>query len=163
LYTRPLQAPPLFCVALSRETSAWAGGWADGLLTTAGDPVSTQEKMAIFRENGDDGKPVYVQFAFSYGATEKEALAGAWHQWRSNMLPAASLAGLYKTAHFDAAGDKISMEEVAEKITVVTSMGQLHDIISVYKELGAERIILHNVNKGQETFINDFGRYKDKI
>ena len=36
LYTRPDVQPLLFCAAVSDETAAWAGEWADGLLTTAG-------------------------------------------------------------------------------------------------------------------------------
>jgi len=81
-----------------------AGSWADGLLTTAGQRAETQEKITAFKENGGAGKPVYVQFAFSYARSREEAVAGAWHQWRSNMIPADAMGGLYKPEHFDAAG-----------------------------------------------------------
>ena len=79
LYTIPENQPLLLCAALSEETSKWAGSWADGLLTTAGDLDDINKKISAFNENGGTGKPVYLQFAFSYARTKQKAASEAWH------------------------------------------------------------------------------------
>lgn len=159
LYTLPAQKPLLFCAALSEDTSRWAGSWADGLLTTAGSNEETVKKITAFEQNGGQGKPVYLQFAFSYDLSKEEAIKGAWEQWRSNIIAADKLADLYKPEHFDRAAEDIPAHEVAEKIPIITSMQQLYEEIQRLAGLRVDRIILHNINVKQEAFIEDFGKF----
>jgi len=49
LYTLPSHLPALFCAALSLETAAWTGSWADGLLTTAGSEDEVLRKKRRLR------------------------------------------------------------------------------------------------------------------
>jgi coenzyme F420-dependent glucose-6-phosphate dehydrogenase len=156
LYSLPAQKPPLFCAALSEQTSAWAGAWADGLLTTAGTNEEIMKKISAFRGNGGEGKPVYIQFAFSYARTKVEAGKAAWEQWRSNLISPDKLADFYKPEHFDKAAENISEEEVLEKIPAITSMKQLHEEIERLAATDVDRIVLHNVNTAQEAFIDAF-------
>ncbi len=88
LYTLPAKIPILLCAALSKETSGWAGSWADGLLTTGGPIEEVREKISAFQANGGKGKPVYLQYSFSYSNSKEEAIEGAYDQWRSAILPA---------------------------------------------------------------------------
>ena len=157
LYTIPAQKPLLLCAALSDETSKWAGSWADGLLTTAGSREDTERKLDLFRNNGGAGKPCYVQYSFSYGKTENEAIDGAWDQWRSNQVSSDALADFYKPEHYDAAAANITKKDIAEKIILITKPEQLMEKLSAYKGLGIDRISLHNVNTNHEFFIEDFG------
>ncbi|AXY72717.1 TIGR03557 family F420-dependent LLM class oxidoreductase [Paraflavitalea soli] len=159
LYSLPIYLPPLFCAAVSATTARWAGPWADGLLTTAQEPAVTWEKVAAFRDNHGADKPVHLQFAFSYARNREEALMGAWDQWRSNLAPPEKLTTLYKPEQFDETGKDISPEEVAGKVPIFTDIEQLMERVAAYEQPGVTRIILHNVNRLQEGFIEDFGNY----
>jgi coenzyme F420-dependent glucose-6-phosphate dehydrogenase len=161
LYTLPKLMPLLFCAALSVETSGWAGTWADGLLTTAGSAEEMRSKYEAFNNNGGEGKPVYMQYAFSYGHTREEAVKGAFHQWRSNIVSPEKLADLYKPEHFDKAAAEINMDEFEQKINIITSIQELFTKADELEKLGVTRIILHNINLDHEEFLKDFAAYRD--
>jgi coenzyme F420-dependent glucose-6-phosphate dehydrogenase len=161
LYTRPSVQPLLFGAAISKETCGWVGQWADGLITTADTDIeSTRNKIAAFQINRGQGKPVYLQLGFSYARSEKDALEGAWDQWRSNILPREKLASFHRVEEFDKAGKTTTREEVAEAIPIFTSMHKLNAKIEELKYLNPRRIILHNINRLQEEFISDYGFFR---
>jgi probable non-F420 flavinoid oxidoreductase len=160
LYTLPSIKPLLFCVAISEDTCAWAGQWAEGLITTAGDIEDTHKKINVFRESGGEGHDVYLQFSFSYDHSREQAIAGAYDQWRTNLLPTQCLADFSRIEQFDQAADAITIKEVEEKVKIITSMKELKQQIDPYYETGASRIVLHNVNTTQEQFIDDFKCFK---
>ncbi|RZA01119.1 MAG: LLM class flavin-dependent oxidoreductase, partial [Sphingobacteriaceae bacterium] len=58
LYTRPNRVMPLMCAALSIETAQWAGGWADGLLTTYRPEAELKKMFGAFQAGGGEGKPL---------------------------------------------------------------------------------------------------------
>lgn len=158
LYTLPAKAPGLMCAALSKETAAWAGSWADGLLTIYQPEEKLKEVIEAFRSHGGEGKPVHVQMAFSYARNEQAAKQHAHHQWRSNIISKDKLADLSTVEHFDAASTDITEEEVIS-MTPVSSDARLYiDLLRPVLALGVANIILHNVNTLQEDFIHDFGR-----
>lgn len=156
LYTLPQLPPLLLCAAISEQTTAWVATFADGLLTTAGEVNDIRKKMQVFRNNGGEGKPVYIQFAFSYAGTEKEALEGAYDQWRSNLLSTDRLANLSRVEQFDNAAKSVTIEDVKNSIPVYTDMTALREQLHTYAQLGVDEIILHNVNRMQELFIEDY-------
>ena len=159
LYTRPSIQPLLFGAAISLETCGWVGQWADGLITTAeADIESTRKKIEAFYNNGGQGKQVYVQLGFSYARSKEDAIEGAYDQWRSNILPREKLASFHKVEDFDRAGSTTTREEVTEAIPVLTKMNQLKTRLQELKDLNPDRIILHNINRLQEDFIEDYGK-----
>lgn len=160
LYTRPDQQPILLCAAISEQTAAWAGDWADGLLTTAGEVNNIRKKIELFRQNGGSGKPIYLQFAFSYARNNKDALEGAYDQWRSNILSLEKLADYSRVKQFDEAAETTTPEEVKNVIPVYSDMRVLRDQLNEYLQLGIDRLILHNVNREQEAFIEDYAQMR---
>jgi coenzyme F420-dependent glucose-6-phosphate dehydrogenase len=156
LYTLPMTVPPLFGCALTTETARWLGEWADGLLTIAENEEKVWERVAAFRNNGGKGKPVYLQFSFSYARQADTALMSAWDQWRSNLMSTEQLADLSKPEHFDEASKEVKPEEVAAAIPIFTSVQELREKIQSLEQCcNPERVILHNVNHFQEDFIED--------
>ena len=155
LYSLPSVMPPLFCAAISKETSEWAGGWSDGLLTTGGEPKEVMEKKEAFCRHAGN-KPVFIQHSFAFGNNREDAITGAHEQWRTNLLPSQKLADFYKPEHFDKKAAAISREEVEEKIKIITSIDELHTIVEQYRKIGVNRVILHNVNRNQQEFIQAF-------
>ncbi|MBX3253875.1 MAG: TIGR03885 family FMN-dependent LLM class oxidoreductase [Chitinophagaceae bacterium] len=161
LYTLPQQQPLLLCAAITDETTAWSAGWADGLLTTAGETDAVAKKIELFRSHSGAGKPVYLQFAFSYARNKGEAQQEAYDQWRSNTLPAEQLADFARVEQFDEASEHVSPEEVLKMIPVYSDIGALLERIHQYLSLDIDRLILHNVSRRQEIFIEDYGKRHD--
>ena len=74
LWTLPDEPPPLLATAVSVETAAFAGEWADGLITINQPREHLERMLAAFREHGGEGKPVAVQVHLSWAESEDEAL-----------------------------------------------------------------------------------------
>lgn len=162
LYTRPSVLPLLYCAAISEETCSWAGSWADGLITTGGDPEDTKVKLTAFRRQGGEGKPCNIQLSFSFASTMEQAAQGAFEQWYTNILPPDKLANLETVAAFEKASRHITVQDVAEAVRPLNSMEELMEWIDSYRDLNPSMIVLHNVHPDQEYFIHEFARYRKK-
>ena len=160
LYTLPKIPPLLLGAAVTKETAAWMGSWADGLITVHHPFKELKEVVDSFRKNGGEGKPVYLKVQLSYAETEKEALDGAYHQWRTNIFSGTVLGDLDRVEQFDALGEFVQPSEMHKMVRISSDVQKHIDWIKKDMELGFERIILHNVNRQQEKFIDVFG---DKV
>lgn len=160
LYTRPQTPPLLLGAAVTEKTAGWMGPWADGLITVHQPIEKLKRVIDAFRQSGGEGKPLYLKVQLSYAPTEQEALAGAYDQWRTNILSSTILDDLWRVTQFDAAAQFVRPEDLKGMVHVSSSLQQHTDWIRQYIDLGFEKIILHNVNREQERFIQDFG---DKV
>ncbi|HEY0705828.1 MAG TPA: TIGR03885 family FMN-dependent LLM class oxidoreductase [Polyangia bacterium] len=161
LYSRPQQPPPLIGAAISAETAAWVGGWADGLITICRPQKELREVVDAFRRGGGEGKPMYLQSALSYAPNEAEAEAIALAQWRTNMLAAPELVtDLATPTLLDAAAAYVGPEQARARLRISASLAQHAAWIAEDAALGFERIFLHHVGVGpdQRGFIDDFAR-----
>lgn len=157
LYTRPKKAPLLLGAALSTETAAWMGGWADGLVTTANRPEKAMEIAEAFRQGGGEGKPLYFKLQLSYAHDEQSALMGAYEQWRTNILAPEVIADLRTPEEFEAAARDINPDQIREHVKVSADIVEHVFYIRKFLSAGFDHIILHNVNRLQEQFIRDIG------
>lgn len=158
LYTLP-KTPPLFLgAAVTKETAAWMGTWADAIITVHRPYDELKEVVDAFRSNGGAGKPIYLKVQLSYAKTEEEALHGAWEQWRTNIFHSTVLGDLWQVEQFDELGKFVQPEEVKEMVRVSADIQQHINWIKQDMQLGFDKIILHNVNREQEQFIKVFGR-----
>jgi probable non-F420 flavinoid oxidoreductase len=122
IWDLPDEPPRLVGAAVSAQTAATAGGWADGLITI-NQPIDTlREVISSFRETGDD-KPVYVQVHVSWAPTEDEALAIAHDQWRSNVFGTPLAWNLELPEQFDAAAKYVRPEDVRSSVVVSADLG----------------------------------------
>lgn len=157
LYSLPQEKPQLFCAAISIETASWAGEWADGLLTTLRPHQELRELIEAFRKNGGEGKPIHLKVQLSYARNEKIAIDGAYDQWRSNIFQGSVLGELPTVAHFDAAAELVEPSRMSKHVRISSNLDQHLHWIKGDTRLGFDRIILHNVNRNQQEFIEDFG------
>ncbi|MDJ1499433.1 TIGR03885 family FMN-dependent LLM class oxidoreductase [Xanthocytophaga agilis] len=157
LYTLPKIKPLLIGAAVTAETAGWMGGWTDGIVTISKPIEELKKTVDAFRQNGGDGKPMYLKVQLSYARSEEEALMGAYDQWRTNIFQGNVLGQLRTVAEFDALGELVKPEDLPDKIDISSDTEFHIEKIRQYKALGFERIILHNVNRDQKTFIQDFG------
>ena len=158
LYTLPEKMPLLIGAAVTKETAAWMGSWVHGLITVHRPFEELKEVVDAFRQNGGEGKPVYLKTQLSYAASDEEALNGAWDQWRTNIFHSTVLGDLTQVAQFDELGKYVQPEELKGMVRISSSIDQHIEWIRQDMQLGFDKIILHNVNREQENFIRDFGK-----
>lgn len=159
LFTKPTHVPIIFGAALTEKTAKWLSGWADGLITIS-KPLKELEKMvSAFNSSGENkDKPLVLKVQLSYSASEEEALEGAWEQWKNNIYPSKLISEIDTAEQFDALGEKVRKEDLREHVIIGSKAEIFIEKIKEFEKLGFEKIILHNVNKEQEKFIDFFGR-----
>ncbi len=157
LYTRPAEPPTIIAGALTPETAAWAGGWADGLVTVSRPAAELRRIVEAFREGGGEGKPLYLQVKLAYAASEDEARREAYEQWRTNIFSSAVLSTLRSVAEFEAAAKFVRPEDMDRHVRISADLGRQRAWLEEDLALGFEQLYLHNVGRGQEAFIEAFG------
>jgi len=159
LWTLPERPPALIGAAISADTAAWVGGWADGLVTLNQPHDQLRKLIDAFRAGGGDGKPLYLQVHLSWAADEEMALAVAHDQWRSNVFDSALAMDLVMPEQFDAAARFVTAEDVRSAVLVSADLGRHTAWLGDYLELGFDRIYLHEVGQAehQQPFIDAFG------
>ncbi|GAB3903022.1 TIGR03885 family FMN-dependent LLM class oxidoreductase [Larkinella knui] len=157
LYTRPVVKPLIFGAAVTSKTAEWVGSWADGLLTISQPREQLREVVDAFRNGGGAGKPMHLKVQLSYAASEETARQGAYDQWRANIYPNAMLTELRTPEQFDMAGSLVNLKEVDKMVRISSDVHQHIDWLQDDIELGFDQLFLHNVNREQERYIDDFG------
>jgi probable non-F420 flavinoid oxidoreductase len=157
LYTLPQIQPLMIGAAVTKETAEWMGGWADGMITVHQTPGKMKEVVDAFRNNGGKGKPVFLKVQLSYSRTDDAAKEGALDQWRTNIFNSTVLGDMWQVEQFDAMGEFVTVDEMEDMVRMSSNLQQHIDWIKQDMELEFEKIILHNVNREQELFINEFG------
>ena len=159
LWTLPEQSPPLIGAAISAETAAWVGGWADGLVTINQDHDTLRAVIDAFRSNGGEHKPLFLQVHLSWAADEDTALAVAHDQWSTNVFPTSVAMELELPEQFEAAARFVAPDDVRSAVLVSADLGRHAAWLGEYAELGFERLYLHEVGQAghQRPFIDAFG------
>jgi probable non-F420 flavinoid oxidoreductase len=157
LWTLPAEPPALIGAALSEETARWCGGWADGLITVHMPPDRLTRLIGAFRDGGGAGKPVRVQVKVAWAPAEDEALAGAHEQWRTNVFDSVLMADLETVEQFEVAARHVRPDDVRGSVLVSADLKQhtawLHEIL----DAGADQLLVHQVPRDQDAFIDAFG------
>jgi probable non-F420 flavinoid oxidoreductase len=159
LWTLPTAPPPLFGAALTAETAAWVGGWADGLMTVYRPPADLAPIIGAFRANGGGRKPVYVQVHLSWAPDEEEAIRIAHDQWYTNVFPSELMADLEQVHQFELAAAHVRPEDVRSSVLVSADTRQHVAWLQELFECGVEAAFLHHVGKEQQAFIETFGEH----
>jgi len=157
LYTRPARPPLLVGAAITPATAEWVGGWADGLLTVSGPSNEQRAVVDAFRRGGGAGKPMYLKVQLSYAEDDRAAREGAFEQWRTNVFPSHVLGDVSTPAQFDALARFVRPEDMDRYVRISSDTARHVEWLRADIEMGFDLLILHNVNRGQERFIEAFG------
>jgi probable non-F420 flavinoid oxidoreductase len=159
LWTLPPRPPMLVGAAVSPDTAAWVGGWADGLVTINQDHDTLRAVIDAFRGNGGDGKPLFLQVHLSWAADEDTALAVAHDQWSTGVFDTSLAMELELPEQFEAAARFVTPDDVRSAVLVSDDLGRHTAWLGEYAELGFDRIYLHEVGQAehQQAFIDAFG------
>lgn len=156
LYTRPETLPPIIGAAITAQTAEWLGGWADGLITISRPPEKLQKVVDAFRRGGGQGKPMILKVQLSYERDEATARRTAHQQWRNNIFKNIMMTELQTPQQFDA-GEFVKPEELDKHVRISADLQQHIEWLQKDIELGFDELILHNVNRQQQQFIEVFG------
>jgi coenzyme F420-dependent glucose-6-phosphate dehydrogenase len=157
LYTRPQTPPGVISAAITPETAAWLGGWADGLITVNKPHEELKQVVEAFREGGGEGKPMYLRAHLAYAKDEAEARHAAHEQWRTNIFNSSVLAELRTPQQFDAVAQFVQPQELDGHVRISADLERHLDWLQGDIALGFGAIYLHQVNRGQRLFIETFG------
>ncbi|MUG91403.1 TIGR03885 family FMN-dependent LLM class oxidoreductase [Scytonema sp. UIC 10036] len=157
LYTRPHTLPAIIGAAITAETAEWLGNWADGLITISRPPEKLQKVVDAFRRGGGEDKPMILKVQLSYDRDEETALQKAHQQWRNNIFKNIVMTELRTPQQFDAVGKFVQPKELHEHVRISADIQQHIEWLQKDIELGFDELILHNVNREQEQFIEVFG------
>jgi len=157
LYTRPAQPPLIIGAALTNESAAWVGSWADGIITAAKPPEAQKQFIECFRNGGGAGKPMYLQSLHSYAEDGYKARHAAWEHWRTNVFGSQMQADLKMPVHFDTAARFVRPDDMDVCVRISANIEQHLEWLQTDFELGFERIYVHNAGKNQQEFIETFG------
>jgi G6PDH family F420-dependent oxidoreductase len=159
IWSLPDHAPPIFGAAVSEQTAAAVGRWADGLITVHQPLERLRRVIDAFRDANGGSKPICVQVHVSWAETEAEALEIAHDQWRTNVFGSEIAWNLELPRQFDEAARTVRPEDVRESVLVSPNPEQhvawLHEVI----ELGVDELTLHHVGKQQLPFIDAFAEH----
>ena len=158
-WTLPPEPPPLIGPAISVETAAWVGEWADGLVTVNQPREKLERMIAAFRENGGDGKRLAVQVHLSIADDEATALEIAHDQWRTNVFPPPLCWDLETVEQFDTASLHVRPEDVRGTVLVSSEPAKHVELIRELAALGFDEVYLHHVGREQRAFIDSFGEH----
>src|ERR687896_739483 len=121
LWTLPREPPPLLGTAVSVETAAWAGEWADGLITINQPHDHLRAMLDAFAA---DGRSVAVQVHLSWAPDEAEALRIAHEQWRTNVFSPPLCWDLATVEQFDEAAKHVRPEDLRGAVLVSSDLGR---------------------------------------
>ena len=160
LYTRPSKPIQVFIAAVTPATAEWAGEWSDGLLTVSQPKETLRKVMDAYRRGGGEGKPMMVQVKVAWDKDDATALRHAHEQWRGNIFSSDVLAMLSMPDQFEAAGEFVRPEDVAERVHVSADASRHAAWIAEYAEMGFDAVYVHNVGPAQRGFID---AYAEKV
>lgn len=156
LFTKPTQIPTVYGAAITEETAAWLSSWADGMITIS-KPVEELKKMTNAFRNAEGGnKPMALKVQISYANDLEKAREGAWEQWKNNIYPSKLIADIDSPEKFDAMGQNTRKEDLEEHVIIGNKAETFLEKFREYEELGFEKLIIHNVNRQQEDYIEFF-------
>lgn len=160
LYTRPSTPPPLFGAAVSPETARWVASWADGLVTVNQPRERLRRVIDAFREGGGADKPAYLQVHLSLADTSDDALAIAHQAWRTGAIEPPLRWDVPTPAGLDAAARFVRPEDMHDSVRVAHDLATELTWLREDRELGFERVYLHQVGHDQECMLRSFGRLR---
>jgi alkanesulfonate monooxygenase SsuD/methylene tetrahydromethanopterin reductase-like flavin-dependent oxidoreductase (luciferase family) len=159
LWTLPVDPPPLIGAAVSADTAALVGGWADGLVTVNQDREKLRRVLGAFRAAGGAGKPAYLQVHVSWAETDDEARAIAHDQWRTNVFAPPVCWDLELPAHFDEASRYVRAEDMTTSVLISNEPAWHRDELCDLVALGFDGVWIHHVGREQTAFLETFGEH----
>jgi len=158
LYTLPRSKPHLLGAAITPKTAEWVGSWADELITVSQPDADLQKVRDAWRNGEGSGKPMTLKWQVSYDNSYEMAQSGAFEQWKTNVFGSDLSSQLRTPTQFELAAAHVDPEEMSEYVFISSDPDEYIAKIKAYRQMGFEKIDVHNVNRNQHKFIEFFGQ-----
>jgi coenzyme F420-dependent glucose-6-phosphate dehydrogenase len=156
IYTLPDEPPPIAIAAAQPKAAELAGRDGDALIAVSPDGEIVQQ----FEQAGGNGKPRYAQVTVCYAESEAEAKKTAHEIWPNGGLEGPLGQELAIPAHYEAAAELLSEDDVAETVICGPDPQRHLEAIRDYEKAGFTHVYVHQVGPDQESF---FRFYADEI
>lgn len=159
VWSLPDEPPPLLGAAVSPETAAWVGGWADGLITVNQPAHVLREVLDAFRAGGGEGKPARLQVHVSWARTDEEALALAHEQWAPALLGGPVAWELDLPSELEQAARHLRPDDVHPGVLASADPARHVAWLAELADLGFEEVYVHHVGKEQQDFLDVYAEH----
>jgi coenzyme F420-dependent glucose-6-phosphate dehydrogenase len=156
IYTLPDEPPPIAIAAAQPQAAELAGRAGDALVGVSPD----SEIVEKFEQAGGNGKPRYAQVTVCYAESEAEAKKTAREIWPNGGLEGPLGQELAIPAHYEAAAELLSEDDVAETVICGPDPERHLEAIREHEGAGYTHVYVHQVGRDQESF---FRFYADEI
>lgn len=147
LFTTPAGEIPVLVSAFGPLAADTAAEIGDGIVSTSPDG----EVLGRYREQGGDG-PALATIKVCWAEDEGEAKKTAHRMWASSGVPGEASQELSMPAHFEAAAELVTPDQIAEKIACGPDPERHVDTIRAYVEAGFDEVHLSQVGPDTEGF-----------
>ena len=158
LWTRPERPPVLVGAAVTPPTAAWVAEWADALITVVQPDEMLDAVVRAFRDNGGEGKPMYLQVHLAWAPSEEEARRVAFEAWGQNTLPNSVMTDLAHPEQIAAAAQHVTPDDVDGAVRISADLDRHVEWLRGDLGRGFDGLFLHEVGPEQERFVEVFGR-----
>jgi G6PDH family F420-dependent oxidoreductase len=154
IYTLPDEPPPVAVAATQPQAAKLAGRVGDALVSVAPD----EGVIDAFEDGGGKRKPRYGQLHVCVAGSEEEAKQTAHEWWPNAGLEGPLTQELALPAHFEAAAQMVTPDDVAEKVICGGDPDRHLDQIKAYEDAGFDHVYVHQVGPDQESFFDFYTR-----
>jgi G6PDH family F420-dependent oxidoreductase len=152
LYDLPDEPVPVIVSGFGEKSTELAGRIGDGYASTKPDA----DLVKTFRTSGGEGKPAHAGMKVCFGADEAEARKLAHRLWSQAGVPGELNQELPMPAHFEQAGELVTEDMVADKITCGNDPDRFVEAIRPYEEAGYDLLFIQQVGPDQQCFLDFF-------
>ncbi|MFN8040155.1 MAG: TIGR03557 family F420-dependent LLM class oxidoreductase [Acidimicrobiales bacterium] len=146
LYDVPDEPPPIYVAAAGPVALDLAGRIGDGLVALSPDA----EMVETFREKAGADAPVVGMEHVCVAPSVDEALEVVDRWWPHAGVPSALNAELPLPAHFEAAAEPVTADQVRDQMVLGDDVGAHVDLVRRFAEAGFDRLWIHQIGPDQE-------------
>ena len=154
LYTLPRRLPPIVVAAAGRKSAELAGRIGDGLVATQPE----RDLVQRFTAAGGEGKPCYAEISVCWAQDESSARRTAIQRWPIAAMSWPLITELPIPAHFQAAAEMLSEDDVAESVVCGPDPARHVEGIRKYADAGFDHVCVHQIGPDQEGFLRFYAR-----
>jgi coenzyme F420-dependent glucose-6-phosphate dehydrogenase len=154
LYSLPEEPPPIIVAAAGPKAARLASRIGDGLINPSGDGAVVE----AFSEDGDAGRPRYLQVSVCWHEDEAEARRLAHRLVPSVALPGEMGALLPTPTHYQEAVQLVTEDDIAEVVTCGPDPQRHIELIQKGIDAGYDHIHVYQVGPDQEGFFRFYER-----
>ncbi|MCC6944606.1 MAG: TIGR03557 family F420-dependent LLM class oxidoreductase [Thermomicrobiales bacterium] len=164
IYTMPQAPPPIYVATAGPIQSYRTGKMTDGLITVG----AADEKLKMLMERFEKGAleagkdpskmPKIIQLKVSLAETDELAVERAVKEWPNGGM-AFPKGDIRNPEDFEAMAKLVEPKHFKNRVLMTADLDQHRAYAQRFIDLGFDEVIIHNVNREQEAFIEAYGKH----